>query len=425
MPILVYPTAIRLFGSVTLLKRSALIILSAAALGACGGSSDPATTADSPAHGSTTGGSTAGSGTGAQAVVPAGLLETARPEFVWPAVADAEQYKIVVQDVNGNGYQRLLDPVAAGCQTGEGNCSGTTAMGYFDNDLTWYVESAVNGASGPTSTPVSITTPISQDLQPIKSNTGICEAWPSVAYDNYVALNNTWNSRVMTNDSWTQTINVTEDIDGSVSTSWTYDWLGKNDAGQFGEFEVKAYPEVFYGPKLGTHVSGSKEETGLPELVRNLPEFVVTYDFSETGTDAERNVALESFFHDSCNIQGPCDDVDNRAYEMMIWVNNPDIRTPGDLAVSGVMVDDKLWDVYIKPRSDKHYIAFTAQTPSTSGTINWKRFVDWTQQWTSENADTLQIDKLDPDFCMAAIEMGTEMWWGQGTFTLNKFEVTR
>ena len=75
MPILVYPTAIRLFGSVTLLKRSALIILSAAALGACGGSSDPATTADSPAHGSTTGGSTAGSGTGAQAVVPAGLLE--------------------------------------------------------------------------------------------------------------------------------------------------------------------------------------------------------------------------------------------------------------------------------------------------------------------------------------------------------------
>lgn len=182
---------------------------------------------------------------------------------------------------------------------------------------------------------------------------------------------------------------------------------------------------MFYGPKLGTHVSGSKEETGLPELVRNLPEFVVTYDFSETGTDAERNVALESFFHDSCNIQGPCDDVDNRAYEMMIWVNNPDIRTPGDLAVSGVMVDDKLWDVYIKPRSDKHYIAFTAQTPSTSGTINWKRFVDWTQQWTSENADTLQIDKLDPDFCMAAIEMGTEMWWGQGTFTLNKFEVTR
>ena len=109
----------------------------------------------------------------------------------------------------------------------------------------------------------------------------------------------------------------------------------------------------------------------------------------------------------------------------MIWVNNPTIRTPGDLALTGVMVDDKLWNVYIKPRSNKQYIAFTAQTPTTSGTINWKRFVDWTEQWTAENADALEIDKLDPDFCMGAIEIGTEMWWGQGTFTLNKFEVTR
>jgi len=189
-------------------------------------------------------------------------------------------------------------------------------------------------------------------------------------------------------------------------------------------YDVKAYPEVLYGPKLGTHVSGSKAETGLPEKVKDLPEFKVEYAYRETGNVAGRNVALESFFHDSCNIAGPCDPVDNRAYEMMIWVDNPAERTPGDLALTGVMIDNRLWDVYIKPRSNKHYIAFTAQNPQSSGTINWKRFVDWTQQWTTENSARLQIDALSPEYCMGAIEIGTEMWWGAGTFALDRFKVT-
>ena len=107
-----------------------------------------------------------------------------------------------------------------------------------------------------------------------------------------------------------------------------------------------------------------------------------------------------------------------------IWVANPSIRTPGDLALTGVMIDNQLWNVYIKPRSNKHYIAFTAQNETTSGTLNWKRFVDWTAEWTAANAEALEIDVLDPDFHMGAIEIGTEMWWGEGTFTLNKFDVS-
>ncbi len=372
-------------------------------------------------------------GTDTAADAPSGLLDTAQPTFVWPAVAGAERYKIVVKDDGGSGYARSLDPVAANCQTGDGMCSAATSLAYYDNDLNWYVESTVNGAPGPVSETNRITTPLSENMQPIKSNTiEDCEAWAAVAYDKYVVLNNAWNADTMSRDDWSQTINVTENANGTVTPAWAYDWLGQYDTNtDFGEFEVKAYPEVLYGPKLGTHVSGTKEETGLPEQVKNLPEFVVTYDFSETlDEDAERNVALESFFHDSDDIRGPCDfdengnRTDNRVYEMMIWVNNPSIRTPGDLALTGVMVDNQLWDVYIKPRSNKHYIAFTAQTPSTSGTLNWKRFVEWTRDWTAENAEALEINVLDPEYYMGAIEIGTEMWWGAGTFTLNKFEVT-
>ncbi len=358
-------------------------------------------------------------------VNPSGVLDTGYPVFSWNAVADAEHYRIVVNDEDTNGYSVVVDPVAAGCSTGSGVCSHQPALGYFDNDLNWHVESSVNGQAGPASDSVAITTPASEDVQLIKSNTSSCEGWPAITYDKYVVLNNTWNSRAMGDSSWSQRINVNQDVTGVVRPQWSYDWRGQFDSREFGEFEVKAYPEVIYGNKLGTHISGSKEETGLPELAADIPDYVVAYDFSETGSGAERNVALESFFHDSCNIAGPCDEVDNRVYEMMVWVNNPTIRTPGDLALTGVMIDDKLWDVYIKPRSDKHYIAFTAQVPSTSGTLNWKRFVDWTREWTDANADELEIDKLLPGYCMGAIEIGTEMWWGSGSFTLNHFEVSR
>ena len=355
-----------------------------------------------------------------EAAPPSGLLDTAQPTFVWPAVANAEEYKIVVKDADGSGYARSLDPLTANCQTGEGSCSATTGLAYYDNDMTWYVESTVDGNAGPVSDSFSITTPVSENLQPIKSSDSGCEGWASVAYGKYIVLNNSWNARAMNDPSWSQLINVTENANGTISPAWSYDWLGQFDGD---EIAVKAYPEVLYGPKLGTHVSGTKEETGLPEKVSDTPEFVVRYDYSVT-CDAERNVALESFFQDSDDIRGPCDDDDNRVYEMMIWVNNPSIRTPGKLALTGVMVDNQLWNVYIKPDSDKHYIAFTAQNPTTSGTLNWKRFVEWTQDWTAANAEAERIDVLNPNFYMGAIEIGTEMWWGDGTFTLNEFEVT-
>jgi len=353
-----------------------------------------------------------------RAVSPTGLLNTGTPTFKWNALANAEMYTLAISDSQGNGYSYQIDPLRAGCQTGVGTCEATPDLGYYDNDLNWRVLTTIDGRDGPESNRIAITTPSNENIQPVKS--GQCEAWPSVAYDKYIVLNNTWNSRAMHNSNWLQKIYVNEDNFGNVRPTWTYDWLGQHDGD---EIEVKSYPEVLYGPKLGTHISGSKAETGLPEFVRDLPEFTVNYSYAETGI-AERNVALESFFHDSCDIAGPCDPIDNRAYEMMIWVENPTIRTPGDLALTGVMIDNRLWNVYIKPRSNKHYIAFTAQDSQPTGTIQWNRFVEWTREWTAENGERLGIDVLSPDFCMGAIELGTEMWWGQGTFTVNRFDVS-
>jgi hypothetical protein len=352
---------------------------------------------------------------------PSGVINTGKPEYRWPARANADQYRLIVRDAGNNGFTHEIDPVAANCQTGTGACTAQPDTGYFDNFLTWRVEAVVNGATQTVAGPVSFKTPVSADLQPIASNTASCEAYPAMAWDKFVLVNNIWNARAMYRSGWSQTINIEQQHGSAAVPSWKYDWLEESDGGIY---DVKSYPEVVYGNKLGVHISGSKAETGLPEKVANLDEFRVDYSFTHE-FDAEVNVALESFFHSSCDIAGPCDDIDNRAFEMMIWVQNPTVRTPGDLALTGVMIDNKLWDVYIKPRSNKKYIAFTAQTDQSSGTLNWNRFVDWTVEWTKNNAEELEINQLSTDYCMGAIEIGTEVFNGDGTFTLDSYNITR
>ena len=355
------------------------------------------------------------------AMSPTGAINTGTPTYSWPANGNADLYRLVVSDGAGNGFTHEIDPFSAGCQSGDGTCRAQPDLAYYDNSLTWKIQTISGGETISTSASVNFSTPISLDVQPITSNPDVCEAYPSVVYDKFIAINNIWNARSMRRDGWSQTIRVDQALNSPAKASWSYDWLAESDGGIF---DVKSYPEVIYGNKLGVHVSGTRAETGLPAPVSELEEFKVDFSYSDLG-NAERNVALESFFHESCDITGPCDDYDNRVFEMMIWVKNPTVRTPGTLTLSGVMIDNPLWNVYTKPTSDRRYIAFTAQTPITTGTLHWNRFVEWTANWTRENSEERNINVLEPHYCMGAIEIGTEVWNGSGTFSLDSYSITR
>jgi len=89
------------------------------------------------------------------------------------------------------------------------------------------------------------------------------------------------------------------------------------------------------------------------------------------------------------------------------------------------MIDNQLWDVWIKPLQDESYIAFTALNEVTSGTLNWKRFVDWTVEWSAANQLVYDVDALDTNWCMAAIEFGVETWWGASRLQLDELKITR
>ncbi len=241
-------------------------------------------------------------------------------------------------------------------------------------------------------------------------NQRICTPWMEIPYGNYRLQNNTWNSAAVFTDSWSQCISL-GGSEGNYVARWDYNWLARNEGN---EYAVKSYPQVYYGRKTGYNLSGSVEQTGLPVPINNMPRFRVDYDYSETG-QVERNVALESFFHTSCDAEEH-----NKQFEMMVWVGVPAIRTPGVLSTS-VALDGQDWDVFTNPQLGWGYVAFVARQPSQRGTLDWNAFVDWTRF----EGPAFGVPSIAANACMGAIEIGTETFWGSGTFTLNRFNVLR
>ncbi|OED41881.1 hypothetical protein AB833_08580 [Chromatiales bacterium (ex Bugula neritina AB1)] len=235
-----------------------------------------------------------------------------------------------------------------------------------------------------------------------------CIPWLEIGYGNYRLQNNTWNDGAVYSDNWSQCIEL-QGSAGNYVAKWDYNWLGRH---QGDEYAVKSYPQVYYGRKTRYNVSGSVAETGLPVNINNMPQFMVDYDYAETGI-VERNVALESFFHTSCDAEEY-----NKQFEMMIWVGVPSIRTPG-VQLTSVSLSGEEWDVYTNPTLGWAYVAFVAKKPSNKGTLDWNAFVNWSRY----EGPAYGVPAMGGNTCMGAIEIGSETFWGSGTFTLNRFQV--
>lgn len=241
-------------------------------------------------------------------------------------------------------------------------------------------------------------------------NTELCFDWAEIGYGNYRIQNNPWNESAVYSDDWTQCIALRQNNSGRYEPTWRFDWLDRNEGD---EYLVKSYPQVYYGRKNPRNVSGTPAQTGLPRPVDELDSYQVEFAYSTSGV-AEYNVALESFFHSSCDV-----DDDNKQFEMMVWVGVPDIRTPGT-PVTTANIDGRTWQVYANPSLSWGYVAFVAEQTTTSALLDWNAFINWSIQ----NSSSLGLGSLD-NTCMGAIEMGTETFWGELTFRLEQFDVTR
>jgi len=236
----------------------------------------------------------------------------------------------------------------------------------------------------------------------------ICSPWMEIGYGNYVLQNNVWNSSAVFSNDWSQCIEL-GGSQGNYIARWDYNWL---DRTQGDEFAVKSYPQVYYGRKTEYNRSGTVAETGLPVDINQVPATQVNFRYSETG-NAERNVALESFLHTSCETTD-----NNKHFEMMVWVGKPTIRTPGVL-VTSANIDGRAWDVFTNPQLAWGYVAFVAQQPFNEGSLDWNAFIDWSRF----QGPAFGIPPTGNNTCLGAVEIGTETFWGNGSFTLERFDV--
>jgi len=241
-------------------------------------------------------------------------------------------------------------------------------------------------------------------------NTRWCQPWAEISYGDYVLQNNTWNDSDVWSDNWWQCIEL-GGSNGNYVAKWDYNWLRRDEGN---EYSVKSYPQVYYGRKTKNTTSGTPERLGLPAKIYSLPNYKVRYRYSETGS-AERNVALESFFHTSCEAEEW-----NKHFEMMVWVGKPTTKTPGKL-VAEARIDGRDWDVYTNPALSWGYVAFVAKEDLKQGTLDWSEFVNWTRY----QGPKYGVWSVGDNTCMGAIEIGTETFWGTGTFTLHEFKVYR
>lgn len=273
----------------------------------------------------------------------------------------------------------------------------------------------------------------------------------AIVAGDFILSTNAWNAGAANGYNWEQCIFANEN---GAAVGWNYDW---GAGGGSGDFLVRSYPELIYGVKSQGEISAPKSVTGLPVRIDQMPFTSINYSISSSefgpqravdasnnnrfpnGTiiSGERNIAIESFLHPS-DASGNCPESvvqrgaggSNHTFEIMVWLDSGAERLPAgpNDFVTDVTLDGARYKVYTK-NSDRKYIAFVAQNPQLSGTLNWSTFVEWSklyahrvQQEFGANTNAVQIQD---DWCMANILVGTEIFWGAGNLNIMEWQINQ
>jgi len=318
--------------------------------------------------------------------------------------------------VGENQGMNLID------QPNQGNSPSTSLL---NEDRT---RPASGAFSSDGSTPKSNGADLFSDVGAQRVDTDRIVSWPGLRYGDFLVSNNPWNASAANYPSWYQDISLYETGSG-FGVQYDWDWGSAGDTNN--PFDTKSYPEVIYGTKSAGERSGTFAETGLPVEILDAPTFTIDYAFGYEGrrsaspnvggTDSEFNVAIESFYHDSCEIvrNGGADD--NQVFEAMVWLKlderNPSGGSPIDVVTTS---DGRVFDVYTKS-TNFNYIAFVAQQEELSGTIQYTELLNHARDFAVQYG----IYPLKSTDCLANILMGTEIWHGAGTFNLNEYQINR
>lgn len=261
-------------------------------------------------------------------------------------------------------------------------------------------------------------------------NMGRVASWPGLRFGDFLLTNNPWNASAATYENWYQDISLNPS-GSNIQAVIDWDWGASADTNG-SLFNTKSYPEVIYGTKSLGERSGDFSATGLPVEHYDSPVWTIDYGYttqgrrstsnSGGGSDSEYNVAIESFYHESCDIKRTGADTDNQIMEVMVWLKLDQNKPSGEAPhpVPFTTSDGRVYDVYSK-NSNFNYIAYVAREEQTSGTVMYTELLND----AFDNAATYGVYQLKDTDCLANILMGTEIWHGAGTFTLSDYQINR
>ncbi len=263
--------------------------------------------------------------------------------------------------------------------------------------------------------------------------------------------NNVWNGHRSFWD-WRQCIEIEAQADGTYRPSWNYDW-GDEDSLKTGfpDWTEKSFPRVVFGvsmelnhrkkPFPDTEYFEKKcNRTGLPALLKEVPRFEIDFSFSSTKTTRrkghihkdgkeveitgdERNATFLSLIYPSCT--ETIKPVNERILILLVWTEKGPERTPTGHPPDASFTDSlgREFDVYIKKKfADNTYLAMVPKEDIQSGTYIFNDFLNFLK--TKEYAE-LGINEYSDDWCLSNIMFGTELWWGEGSFSINKLDILR
>ncbi len=324
-----------------------------------------------------------------------------------------------------------LLPILVACGGGDGTTPPDLDR---DNDENPIIEDRTRPASGDFS---SASAPIKENGPNAYANEGPqtvnidrVVSWPGLRFGDFLLTNNPWNASAATYEDWYQDISLYPS-GTKVAAVIDWDWGAAADTNG-SPFNTKAYPEVIYGTKSADERSGTFAETGLPAEHYAMPIWTIDYGYTYEGrrsssnagggSDSEFNIAIESFYHSSCDIKRTGAATDNQIMEVMVWLKK-DQRLPAGQAPHATPFttsDGRVYDVYAKA-SNFNYIAYVAREEQNSGTVMYSEILND----AFDNAGTYGVYQLKDTDCLANILMGTEIWHGAGTFTLSDYQINR
>jgi len=275
---------------------------------------------------------------------------------------------------------------------------------------------------------------------PIINNKSQPNNFPRLAVGDFWWVNNAFNFNNTRYEDWFQTVEL-EGTDGNIVPTVEYDWGGEGDLNNM--FATVSFPELIFGAKSEAERSGSFAATGLPIENSELPEQInIAYDYSyEQGATASPtgdsnadfsgfNVAIESFWHDSCDIVRNDTAADNQVFELMVWLHigkrGPVSEGRNGSAGTFTTSDGRTYDVFSKTdaffrggdqSNVRNYLAFVAQEESFTGTLPYHEFIQEARDNAADYGTGWRF--LQDSDCLGNILLGSETWYGAGSFQWN------